>query len=102
MIDVQTEEILRLHDARNLPWLKGRDGGRVDVGTLRRWSLKGVKGTVLETIRIGNTTYTSVAAILTFIERLSNGKPAGTLRPTTEHRRAIAAADKRLDDAGIK
>ena len=104
MIDVQKEELLRLHDVRRLQWFKGRNGGRVDIGTLRRWAAKGVRGVVLESVRIGTTTYTSVEAAIRFIQRLS--APLHVAPPLQQsalpRRRGISAANRRLDDAGIK
>jgi hypothetical protein len=98
MIDLQSEQTLRLTDARKLKWLKGRDGERLSLDSLRRWSLRGLKGVVLETAKIGNTTYTSVEAILRFLARLNDQKipPIASVR-----RRQESAADKKLDDAGI-
>ena len=100
MLDVQTEEVIRLHDARKLSWLKGRDGGRLDIGTLRRWADKGVRDIVLETVRIGNTKFTSVEALLRFIQRLSSEKQP-MVRLGAQGRRAQLEADKKLDRARI-
>lgn len=99
MIDVERETTIRLIDARKLTWLKGRGGQRLSLDSLRRWSLKGLRGVVLETVRLGGTTFTSVEAIRRFLERL-NAFPA-TSRPSTERRREIEAANRRLDEAGI-
>jgi len=101
MIDIQTEQLLRLHDARKLPWLRGRSGGRADIGTLRRWAMKGIGGIVLETVRMGSTHYTSVEACLRFIERLSVPATSPTVVTTAQRARAIAAADKKLDQVGL-
>jgi hypothetical protein len=101
VIDLQNEQTLRLHDARKLKWLKGRDGGRVDIGTLRRWALKGIKGIKLETVRIGTTTYTSIESCLRFIERLSNTQGERPICHTSQRRHELATADKKLDQAGI-
>jgi hypothetical protein len=101
MLDIQNEQLLRLRDARKLPWFRGRSGGQLDIGTLRRWALKGVKGITLETVRIGGTTFTSSEACVRFVEKLSS--PTGrSLSLPSRRRQAIAEADHRLDEAGIK
>lgn len=70
MIDVTTEEILSLNEARNrLP--KRRQGKRPDVSTLYRWGYRGCKGVKLETIQIGGTKCTSVEALARFFAKLS-------------------------------
>jgi len=100
MIDAQTETLRTMNAARRLPWMKGRTGNDVSLCTLTRWSSRGIRGVVLETIKIGGTTYTTDEATLRFIERL-NTEGQSAARPTTRRRRDIAAADARLDAAGI-
>jgi hypothetical protein len=99
MIDMQNETIIPLHRARKLPWLKGRSGGQLDIGTIRRWALRGVRGVKLETLRIGGSVCTSEQAVVRFVERLSN--PDAPHLPSHQHRRAATDADRRLDAAGI-
>lgn len=100
MLDIRNEEIIRLRDARKLPWLRGRGGGQLDIGTLHRWSTRGVRGVVLQTLRVGATTYTSVERILDFLARL-NGPAQSSQSMSAQRDREIAAADDRLDQAGI-
>ena len=100
MIDLQNENILRLNEARNLPWLRGRNGGRISLDSLRRWSLRGIQGVVLETARIGATTVTSTEAVLRFCERLS-GNDGSSVAPTKQRQREILQAEKQLDKGGI-
>ena len=100
MIDLQRETILRLNEARNLPWLKGRKGGRISIDSLRRWSLKGIDGVVLETKKIGATAVTSEEAVLRFCERLSVRNTEAPA-PTVKRTREIAQAEMQLNDAGI-
>src|SRR6476646_8588855 len=100
MIDPQTESLKTKNEARRLPWMKGRFGNAVSLATLDRWMTRGVAGVVLESCRIGGTTYTSDEATLRFLDRLNGaGQPA--TRPVAKRRRQIAQADRRLDDAGI-
>lgn len=102
MIDLQTETTLRLNDARNLPWLKGRTGKRISKDSLQRWALRGLRGVRLETVRIGGTIFTSAEAILRFLERLNAGSDqAGNTPAATNSSATIARAERRLDDPGI-
>src|SRR5437763_17041592 len=98
MIDIHTETLFRLRDARNLAWLKGRRGGRVDLSTLRRWSLRGIRGAVLETVRIGGSVFTSADAVERFVSTLrAPGQVAS--HPDGHRLGRIAAADHQLDKA---
>jgi hypothetical protein len=98
LIDVQNENTLPLGEARDLPWLKGRRGNRISKDALRRWSLRGLRGVVLETVRIGGTTFTSTEAVLRFLVRLNEGHAVASDRVRGND---IARADKELDKAGI-
>ena len=99
MIDLNAEHILSLTDAtKRLP--KRRMGKRPHVATLYRWSTRGVRGVVLETIQIGGTRCTSTEALQRFAERLSCPSTSDSPRFDTsrsEHRRA----ERQLDAAGI-
>lgn len=97
-IDVQKERTLPLGKARGLPWLKGRGGEPISVHSLRRWSLHGLRGVVLETVRMGGTTYTSTEAILRFLASLNETDARPTQVRPDQHR---ISRKKKLDDAGI-
>ena len=100
MIDPQSETLKTKNEARRLPWMKGRYGNAVSLATLERWMTRGVGGVVLESCRIGGTTYTSDEATIRFLDRLNSaGQPA--TRPASQRRQQVARADRRLDDAGI-
>lgn len=105
MIDPQSETLKTKNEARRLPWMKGRYGNAVSLATLDRWMTRGVGGVVLESCRIGGTTYTSDEATLRFLDRLNgadqNGAGQPDTRPASHRRQQIARADRRLDDAGI-
>ena len=84
MIDVATESLVPLREVpRCLP--PRPNGKRLHVSAVYRWTLRGIKGVVLETVRIGGTTYTSREAIQRFSERLTAPVPA-TVSPTTVSR----------------
>lgn len=73
MIDVTTETLVLLRDVpRQLPLRP--HGKRLHISGVYRWILRGVRGVVLESVRIGGSTYTSQEALQRFSERLT-GKP---------------------------
>ena len=64
-VHILTEDVLTLQDARNeLAEITGR---RPDKCTLYRWCLRGVRGTKLEHIRLGDRILTSRQALTRFI-----------------------------------
>lgn len=70
MIDTAMENLVPLRDVpRCLP--PRPSGKRLHISAVYRWTLRGVKGIRLETVKIGGTTYTSREAIQRFSERLS-------------------------------
>jgi len=75
MIDAANETLVALRDVpRCLP--ARPNGKRLHISAVYRWTLRGIKGVVLESIRIGGTTYTSQEAIQRFSDRLSGPAPA--------------------------
>lgn len=99
-IDISTEAVITLTDAAKALPVR-RQGHRPGVATLYRWSLKGCKGIVLETIQVGGTRCTSREALQRFFERLSGLTLPVAQAPVTPHRRerAIAAAERELAEA---
>lgn len=70
MINFASEEVVTLaHATKILP--QRREGKRPNIATVYRWTTRGVKGVVLETIQIGGSRCTSVEALQRFFERLS-------------------------------
>ena len=100
-ISLTDEPLISLTEAaRHLP--KRRKGVRPNVATLFRWTKNGCRGIVLESLQVGGTRCTSIAALQRFFERLTaaaDDAPAPMpSKPTSKsHRRAEAA----LDAAGI-
>ncbi|MCC6673300.1 MAG: DUF1580 domain-containing protein [Planctomycetes bacterium] len=89
------EEPLSLNDA-------GRMLGKHSA-TLWRWSLRGVRGVRLETFRVGRELRTTRQALLRFLARLSEGRPAPEPRPTDARvRRRVVAVDATLRRAGVR
>lgn len=101
MIDLATENLLPLRDVpRVLP--PRPNGKRLHISAVYRWTLRGIKGVMLETIRVGGTTYTSREALQRFSERLT-GPTAGQIPPANLSRirqrqidQASAAVSKAL------
>lgn len=96
-IDVNTEAILKLNDARTaFPGDK-----RLSLATLHRWRLNGIRGVRLETILIGGMRYTSREAIARFIAA-QNAEGASDFVITPAQRKRLAeAAQEALTRAGV-
>lgn len=91
MINLDEQPICLKEATRLLPSL--RCSRRIHVSTLHRWSRKGVKGVRLETIRVGGTHCTSIAALERFFARLAQ-REGGTPdpdRPAPPERRVRTA-----------
>lgn len=101
MIDITTEEVISLNEAAaGLP--KRRAGCRPHVATLYRWTQRGVRGVLLETIQIGGTRCTSREALQRFFMKLTNQRPQAPqiLSPTVVSRRQ-RAVERELDREGL-
>jgi len=77
----------------------------VNPSTVWRWTLRGVRGVMLETISIGAKRFTSAEALERFVEA-TTAAARGPARPTVsrtskQRQRAIEAAERELDAAGI-
>src|SRR3712207_5845166 len=100
MIDLETEEPLKLREAARLPFLK-RHGRVPHLATLYRWATAGVRGVRLETVQIGGSRCTTRAALLRFLDRLTNPRAEPGRRTPSQRQRAITQAEKELADAGM-
>ena len=70
MISIADEKLIPLRDApKHLP--PRPNGKRLHVSAFYRWITRGVRGILLESIRIGGTTYTSLEALQRFGLHLS-------------------------------
>src|SRR5262245_26557389 len=101
MLDLDTDHLFPLRDVpRQLP--PSRRGKPVNLSTVLRWVLKGVRGVRLEAVMLGGTWYTSRAALREFTERLTaRAVPAGVgFRPPSASRRASALAERQLEARG--
>lgn len=74
MIDVTRESLVPVRDVpRCLP--PRCKGNRVHISAVYRWMQKGVRGVVLDSCRIGGTTYTSREALQRFADQLTGDAP---------------------------
>lgn len=99
MIDLASENVITLTNATQyLP--KRRKGQRPHPATMFRWAQKGVRGIVLETLRVGGTLCTSTEALQRFCERCTN-PTASPGRTTRARQKAFDDAARELDSEGV-
>lgn len=100
MIDVTNEQLLPIRDVpRQLP--ARPNGKRLHISVVYRWIMRGVRGVVLESVRIGGTTYTSREALQRFADRLSNPSTVHTPtlpNETLTRQRQIARAQRAVTE----
>lgn len=104
MIDVTKDEMLSLSEVCNRLKVTKKPA----LSTVRRWT-QGIRGTRLETIRVGGAVMTSLQALQDFCDRLGQ-VDAGVRVPTPSasegrtragRRKAIDSADRELDRLGL-
>src|SRR3954471_23181724 len=96
-IDISSEPPIPLAvAAAHIP--RRRRGRKTAVSTLHRWATRGLRGVVLETLQVGGTKCTSVAALQRFFDRLSAlvHAPSRESASVTDRQRA-AEAGRELD-----
>ena len=94
MIDIRTEQLVTLTAAAKLL------PDRPSATTMWRWTTKGVRGRVLETVALGGKVYTSVEALQRFA--VHGGTPEqSTTRTPAARQRDIERAERELAEAGI-
>ena len=95
MIDISTESLRTLTQAAKL------FPDRPSTTTMWRWTTKGVRGRILETVTLGGKVYTSLEALQRFSVSHGGTAPQSTHRSPTARERAIAQAERELSEAGI-
>jgi len=90
MIDSSTEQLLTVKEATKF------FPNRPSIPSVWRWMLKGCKGVILESMRIGGRRYTRREACVRFLERLTTNK-----RISSEARDAIEHSRAELDRMGV-
>jgi hypothetical protein len=110
-----TDNLIPLRDVPKLSWLPlRRGGGRLNLSTLWRWALKGLRAkdgqlVKLRAIRVGETLCTSEQWLREFFDALTAHDPAlatevlpaPTIRTPGQRRRASEKASRQLDKVGI-
>lgn len=99
-IDPHTETLFSLTEAaRLLP--KRRGGKRPHLSCIYRWTTRGCKGVILESIQIGGTRCTSREALGRFFERLTYGHhPQCQYRSPARRHRDVERANRELEREG--
>jgi len=96
-MDVFSQPVITLTEAaKRLP-------GRPHVSTLHRWRKRGVGGVKLKTQKLGGRRVVAVSDLEEFIEAVTaaaDGEPSPP-RTAKKRQRAIEAAERELDRAGI-
>lgn len=98
MIDIVEEKMIAVRDVpRHLP--SRPNGKRIHVSAVYRWSFRGLRGVVLDTVRVGGTLYTSAEALQRFAESLSTARldaapPAPV--PTRKRQRQVERAEREV------
>lgn len=101
MIDPLTEQLISLADAAKL-CPKRRGGKKTHVSCIYRWTTVGCRGVRLDFLQCGATRCTSHQALARFFARLTPTPPdAKSVRTPARRERAIARAEKELDNARI-
>src|SRR5688572_9301917 len=98
-IDPNREQPLTFTEAAKLPTLR-RNGKAPAVSTLWRWATNGVRGHLLEIVRIGGTACTTAEAVNRLLARL-NERPDMAV-PPHQRNRQVEQAEKILDAAGVR
>jgi Protein of unknown function (DUF1580) len=98
MISLERETLIPLSHCPRLGVLPVRRAGRpIHAATWHRWAIKGLRGVRLETIRVGGTRCTSLAAIERFFQALTAATPRACLsiskNATTNQPAAATARD---------
>jgi hypothetical protein len=103
VIDPSSEVLISLSEAaKSLP--RRRGGKRPHVSCLYRWTTRGCRGVILESIQIGGTRCTSAEALARFFRCLTQDHPNHTdavvARTPAQRRKAMEAAERELEMEG--
>lgn len=102
MIDITSETVLSIAQAAKAVPSRS-PGKRVHTATIWRWISYGCKGILLESCRIGGSTYTSREALQRFADALTRANPKSVRLPNQAASRSkqIEAAERACEAAGI-
>jgi hypothetical protein len=96
VIDIKSEQLVSLREVPKLLPARG-NGRRIHVSAIYRWVQRGVRGTRLEVIRVGGTTYTSREALQRFASPTAPFSQAGTDMASSRQKQ-IDRAVEQLDE----
>lgn len=96
MIDIGSEDILTLSEAGRAVPPKG-----VSPACMARWITTGVRGVVLETVRVGGRRLTSKEALARFFAAQNRDESAMPTVTPSQRRRQAVTADRLLAEAGL-
>ncbi len=98
---IEHEELIPLrHAAKLIPSTRGSGSKHLNVSTVYRWTLRGVRGRRLESVRIGGSRYTSVEAISRWIRELNPEAPRSVPTPARDTARS-RRTEQILREAGL-
>jgi hypothetical protein len=101
VIDTLKEKLFRLNEARFF-FPRRRKNKHPALETMYRWTGRGCRGVVLESVSVGRCRCTSLQAIQRFVERLSALDTSGPqVRSPTARERASRSAGEELGRIGI-
>jgi hypothetical protein len=102
-----TEPLIPLRDIPKLNWIpKRRGGSRLNVATIWRWVHRGCAGVKLPTADVGSCPCVTESSLRQFFIDVAEAKRGGdvdrpVVRSPARRERDVAAAKKRLQEAGI-
>jgi hypothetical protein len=103
VINVAVENVVALSELPDR--IPPRAGRRLSIPSVYRWSTRGIRGVVLETVQIGGTRYTSMEAFQRFTNALTalrDGRPPAERAPVSVRKKsAEAKTTAALDAIGI-
>lgn len=101
-INLLTEALIPLRDARHHRLLKKTNGRSPSFGTVIGYVESGVRGIMLDAVQRPGGWATSESAIVRFIEELTRAKRRPTIQDTpARRRRAAERANKYLESQGL-
>lgn len=99
-INPNEEMLISLTEAAELLPAR-RSGKRPHVSTLYRWTLKGCRGVVLESLQAGGTRVTSREALARFCQRLTDARVPSPPSDGRGRSRDDTDVERKLTEAGI-
>ena len=103
MINTLNERLISFAEASKLFPLRRR-GKKPSISCLYRWTSRGCKGVILESVQAGGSRCTSREAVGRFLDRMTeaHGPTNAVCTSTSRQReRQMSQAEKFLDDEGV-